>query len=30
MRPVSLSVAYSRTRSLTVSLIAFSGATPCE
>ena len=29
MRPVSLSVAYSRTRSLTVSLIAFSGATPC-
>lgn len=27
--PVSLSVAYSRTRSLTVNLMAFSGATPC-
>lgn len=29
MRPVSGFVAYPRTRSLTVSLMAFSGATPC-
>jgi hypothetical protein len=30
IRPVFESVAYSRTRSLTVSLMAFSGATPCR